>query len=187
MDAKAGRVESTATPAAAQAGVPAQPPAGGAKIKTYEEAWKEGLAAERVIEIWNGRVEEDILRAVEAEEPSIEWQVRDIDAEGHYRASLRLVLPPPIEPPFDKNLLRAKGVVAAFVNAFLSEDARGSVLFADGSEFTFDVSDGFAVLESFVRLCVALYGAYTTRGIKAEVDDIGGDYTNITVRARWRG
>jgi hypothetical protein len=188
MEDKADREVSTATaPAAVQGAVPATPPAGGAKIKTYEEAWKKGLAAERVVEIWNGRVEEDTLRAVEAEEPSIEWQVRDIDAEGHYRASLRLVLPPPIEPPFDKNLLRAKGVAAAFVSAFLSDEARGGIRFADGTEYVFDVGDGVAVLESFVKLCMALYGAYTTRGIKAEVDDIGGDFTNITVRATWRG
>jgi hypothetical protein len=49
------------------------------------------------------------------------------------------------------------------------------------------VGDGVAVLDSFVKLCMALYGAYRTRGIKAEVDDVGGDYTNITVRATWRG
>jgi hypothetical protein len=166
--------------------VPATP-AGGAKIKTYEEAWKKGLAAEKVIEIWNGRVERSELYAVEAELPSIEWRVYDIDAEGRYRAQLRLVLPPPREPPFNENLLKAKGVVAAFVNAFLSEEKKGGIRFADGSEYTFDTGDDFAVLESFVKLCMALYGAYTTRGIKAEVDDVGGDYTNITVRATWRG
>jgi hypothetical protein len=187
MEGKAGRVNSTETAPAPQGAVPATPPAGGAKIKTYEEAWRKSLAAEKVVEIRNGRVERDELYAVEAEQPSIEWQVYDIDAEGHYRASLRLVLPPPTEPPFDENLLRAKGVAAAFVNAFLSEDGKGGIRFADGSEYTFDTGDGVAVLDSFVKLCMALYGAYTTRGIKAEVDDVGGDYTNISVRARWRG
>ena len=187
MEGKADREVGTATaPAAVQGAVPATP-AGGVKIKTYEEAWRKGLAAEKVIEIRNGRVERDELYAVEAERPSIEWRVYDIDAEGHYRASLRLVLPPPTEPPFDEKLVRAKGVAAAFVNAFISSEARGGIRFADGVEYIFDVGDGVAVLDSFVKLCMALYGCYTTRGIKAEIDDIGGDYTDITVRATWRG
>jgi hypothetical protein len=185
MDAKAGRVNGAETAPAPQGAAPAQPPAGG-KIKTYEEAWKKGLAAEKVVEIWNGRVERDELYAVEAEQPSIEWQVYDIDAEGRYRAQLRLILPPPTEPPFDEKLVRAKGVAAAFVNAFISSEARGGIRFADGAEYVFDVGDGVAVLDSFVKLCMALYGCYT-RGIKAEIDDVGGDYTNITVRATWRG
>jgi len=188
MEGKTDREVSAATaPAAVQGAVPATPPAGGARIKTYEEAWKKGLAAKVVIDIWNGRIERNELYAVEAEQPSIEWETYDIDAEGRYRAHLRLILPPPTEPPFDEKLVRAKGVAAAFVNAFLSGDARGGIRFADGAEYVFDAGDGVAVLDSFVKLCTALYGAYTTRGIKAEIDDVGGDYTDITVKAVWRG
>jgi hypothetical protein len=156
-------------------------------VKSWGEAWREGLAALKVVEIWSGRVERSELYAVEEELPSIEWRVYDIGTEGRYRAYLRLVLPPPREPPFDKQLAKANGVAAAFVNAFLSGEAKGGIRFADGTEYVFDAGDGFAVLESFVKLCVTLYGAYTTRGIKAEIDDVGGDYTDITVRATWRG
>jgi len=160
---------------------------GGVPIETYEEAWVAGMAAEKVLELHNGKVERDELYAVDADTPSIVYREYSIDAEGRWRAQLRLVLPPPRNPPFDEKLVRAKGIAAAFIESFLREDRKGGLRFADGMEFSFDASDGFAVLESFVRLCSALYGCYTTRGLRAIVDDVGGDYVDITVNAEWRG
>jgi hypothetical protein len=155
-------------------------------VVTYEEAWKRNLAAEKILEVRNGKIEREELSAVDADIPSIEY--REYETETAHRVSLRLVLPPPKEPPFDENLLRAKGVAAAFVQSFVSETREGGIRFPDErEEYRFNTWDGFAVLESFVELCEALYGFYTSRGLKAKVDDVGGDFADITVEAEWRG
>jgi hypothetical protein len=150
------------------------------------------MAVERVLVVRGGAawsvVEGDEMRAVEAARPCVRYVEHCADGEGGaWRAELRVVLPPPRQAPFWAVPHKAEPVARAFVESFVDVDRLGSVRLARGERLVFRAADGFAVLESFVRLCEALYGRAATRGLSARVEDTGGDCPSVEVEAEWRG
>jgi hypothetical protein len=160
-------------------------------VAAWAEAWRRGLAAERALSLRGGAswsvVERDEMRAVEVARPSVRYVERCADGEGGaWRAELRVVLPPPRQAPFWAVPHKAEPVARAFVESFVDVDRLGSVRLARGERLVFRATDGFAVLESFVKLCEALYGR-AARGLSARVEDTGGDCPSVEVEAEWRG
>jgi hypothetical protein len=160
-----------------------------AAINEIIKLWKEGAHAE-IRAVFTNIVAESVeVVETDVEHPQIEYREYPL-ADGKVRKTLRLALPPPTNPPFD-TLLKAAALVHTFVDAFARDDLKSSIQFADLPRYLsyheYEVGDGFAVLESFVKLCMALYGAYSTRGIDAYLRDSGGDYPAIELRATWLG
>jgi len=152
--------------------------------------WKEGARAEIRAVFTDAAAESVEIVEADVEHPQIEYSERPL-ADGKVRKTLRLALPPPTNPPFDASLLKAAALVHTFVGAFTRDDLKSSIQFADLPRslnyHEYEVGDGFAVLESFVKLCTALYGAYSSRGLDACIRDTGGDYPVIDLRATWLG
>jgi hypothetical protein len=106
--------------------------------------------------------------------PSLEFENKWFDDCTREWMYMTLKLPPPwFNFPIDE----AVKLLERFLHDFLTLE--------EGAEFNF--SDGMEILNSFVKLCTKLYKEYTTRGIEARIEDLGGDYPLIKVRADWHG
>jgi hypothetical protein len=152
-------------------------------------------AVERVKELWlGGRIAkvsvswgryfdvevEDGGGAAEEEErggralPALSYENRWVDDCTREVEWMELKLPPPW---FDFPVEEAARRLERFLRDFSVPE--------ESVEFGF--GDGLAILNSFAKLCSELYEEYSTRGIEASVEDLGGDYPLIKVRAVWHG
>ncbi|RSN76880.1 hypothetical protein [Candidatus Methanodesulfokora washburnensis] len=133
--------------------------------------WMEKKTAKIAIVV-NTRAKEVSVDATDEQLASIDFMYKPSQHNDYYE--IVLVLPVP-EEKLDKCLAE----VEKFINSFF--------LGLEMEEGEYSFWDGVAVLNSFVDLCTKLYPPYLTRGIKAEIDDTGGDYPEYHVRAEWYG
>ncbi len=136
-----------------------------------EGAW----SVDKVVEIKIDGVEKNIKE--------VEVSVREPDDEEYPRLVFE-VQPRPtminslvyVEMKFPRpytDLKQAAKQVLRFVEDFTDEEGI--------------MHDGFGAAEAFVDLCMKLYGVYTTRGVKARIEDTGGDYPTISVDIEYLG
>jgi hypothetical protein len=166
------------------------------KVEVEERIAREiGETVERVKKLWlNGRIakialswgryfdiEVEDLGDSEAEEeesgralPALSYENRWVDDCTREVERMTLKLPPPW---FDYPIEEAAKLLERFLRDFAVSE--------ESVEFGF--GDGIAILNSFAKLCSKLYEEYSTRGIEATVEDLGGDYPLIKVRAVWHG
>jgi hypothetical protein len=147
-------------------------------IERVRELWEEGRVAVISVSSPSGHIEvEDGGEVPEDDDrsvlPSIEYGNKWLDDCTREREDMELRLPPPW---FDYPIDKAAELLRRFLEGFLV---------GEGVEFEF--GDGVAILNSFVRLCTELYEEYTTRGIEVSLEDLGGDYPLIALKAVWHG
>jgi hypothetical protein len=148
-------------------------------VERVRELWEEGRVAVISVSSPSGHIEvEDGGEVPEDDErgvlPSIEFENRWLDDCTREREDLELRLPPPW---FDYPIDKAAELLKRFLKDFLAPE--------EGVEFGF--GDGLAILNSFAKLCSELYEEYTTRGIEVSLEDLGGDYPLIALKAVWHG
>jgi len=151
-------------------------------VEKVKKLWLDGRIAE--IRVHWGRyfgIEvEDAGDAKSEEErmgmalPALHYENKWVDDCTREVEWMTLRLPPPW---FDYPVEKAAERLERFLRDFSMSEER--------VEFGF--GDGLAILNSFAKLCSELYEEYSTRGIEAHVEDLGGDYPLIKVRAVWHG
>jgi len=145
-------------------------------VPTVREIWMEKKAAKIAIVVNTRAVPKEVIKVDATDEPlaSIEFLYKPSQDNDYYE----MVLVLPHDVPKEK-LDECLAEVEKFINSFF--------LGLEMEEGEYSFWDGVAVLNSFVDLCTKLYPPYLTRGIKAEIDDTGGDYPEYHVRAEWYG
>ena len=145
-------------------------------VPTVRGIWMEKKAAKIAIVVNTRAVPIEVIRVDATDEllASIDFMYKPSQDNDYYK----MVLVLPYNVPKEK-LDKCLAEVEKFINSFL--------YFQPEEEGEYSFWDGVAVLNSFVDLCTKLYPPYTTRGIKVEINDTGGDYPEYRVRAQWYG
>jgi hypothetical protein len=151
-------------------------------VKRVKKLWLEERIA-KVSVSWGHRLHIEVEDGGSAEEeeervgrslPALSYENKWVDDCTREVEWMTLKLPPPW---FDFPVEEAAKLLERFLRDFALEE--------ESVEFGF--GDGLAILNSFAKLCSKLYEEYSTRGIEAEVKDLGGDYPLIKVHAVWHG